>query len=323
MAGSYPDAPSRRMAWDADGTVAWLAYGQTYGADWQHVRPTFINELTSDQKWKLNSEDATNIKIQLTEHGPGIDNQTYAGMIFPEKRDLYGVYWYGPTTTGGAFQLYGGFYYIESSPDTTNAIDGTWTQFIPDIPYVQNVSDIKDYFRPWAPDIGHRVMILEPDSPALGQRGFHWIASSPYSLETAVVDLNLWHMYGEIPVSSTPDILLFIDEATGLEFDRPLDWGDVPRGASFEYQIRVKNNSATLTANSTVLSFEALTGPSDTWYSIKDYLGVYGSTLTITTVTPGATYPSAGPITIKLALAADAPLSVQDARLRMSGTVWT
>lgn len=319
MAGSYPDAPSRRMAWDADGTIAWFSTDQTGGVDWQHVRPTSIVEISATDKAKYNSEESSNISYELTRSGPGQDKQTYAAMIFPEHRDLYGVYWFGP---GGYWvsNNAGAFYDIEVSPNTTNGIDGTWSEFIPDISGTYGMSD---YWAQWSPDIGHRIMILEPTTPALGMRGFHWIADSPYSLTDAVMNLNLWHMYGEIPVSSTPDILLIIDETTGLEFHRPLDWGDTPRGASFEYEIRVKNNSSTKTASSTTLTFEALTGVSDTWYSIKDYLGTYGSSMSISSLAAGATYPSAGPATIKLTLANDAPLSVQDARMRLSGTLWT
>jgi hypothetical protein len=131
-------------------------------------------------------------------------------------------------------------------------------------------------------------------------------------------------MYGLISSGETPDRLLFIDDSTGLEFTEPLDWGDVPRGTTLDYDIKVKNNSGTLTANTNVLDFEALTGTSDTYYTIKETGGSFATTLSITSIGAGVTYPSgANVITVRLAVPDAAGFAAESARLFVSTVSWT
>ncbi len=106
MAGSYPDAFGRRMAWDADGTVA--LYVPTGGN---------ADEYTPAQADQVNSEEGADVNVGLTASGYNIH-------IFPELRDVVGFF----IAKNG-----GGYTTLETSVDTTNGIDGTWVQVLADV----------------------------------------------------------------------------------------------------------------------------------------------------------------------------------------------
>ncbi len=97
MAGSYPDAPSRRMAWDEDKTV--FMYGSTVAS--------------SGQRIEVNDEDY----VGWSPVGyPGGGEYFY--WFFPELREIDG--WAGRDSTNSALQN------VWTSTNTTNTVDGTW-----------------------------------------------------------------------------------------------------------------------------------------------------------------------------------------------------
>ena len=59
------------------------------------------------------------------------------------------------------------------------------------------------------------------------------------------------HLYGEKIAGQTPDDIIYInhDDTPGAEFTAPEDFGDQPLGTTVVRQFRVKNASATKTAN--------------------------------------------------------------------------
>lgn len=113
MAGSYPDAPSRRMAWDDDGSLGF--YGAT----------AFFSGA---QNQALNSEANANVSVGGSNYG----------IIFPELREV-----------DGWFFLHNGASYtsMATSTDTTNGIDGTWVTQLSSFPGWTASSDVRSNFR--------------------------------------------------------------------------------------------------------------------------------------------------------------------------------
>lgn len=220
MAGSYPDAPSRRMAWDADGSV-----GIARNAAFQST------ELTGSETAELNDEDNTASTYAVAGGG----SPHYVIVIFPELREIDGVF--AAAVAGiGAF---------EASDDTTNGIDGTWDTVTANMPDEETV-----FTR-------YRVGIVSAAETA--RRGLRVVGNQAL--------LQALHIYGTISPGETPDRLLWLDEATGLEFTAPRDYGDRPRGSSLDYELRLRNNSATLTANTIQYTAEDLFLGSAAWYT--------------------------------------------------------
>jgi hypothetical protein len=283
------------LAWDADGTV----FGQ-------FPSPSGIWTDRQANAAELNDEDDVTVNIK-----PVGSDLGYGAWVWPEARDLKGYFMATRTLdftfSGGEVQR------TEYSQDTTNGIDGTWTTIENNAPnpipsLVTSVS--------W----NYRLLIHSFDAP--NTRGFRYLGH--HGEVGPDRHRKAFHLYGLISSGSTPDRLLYIDDSTGLEFVEPLDWGDVPRGTTLDYDIKVKNNSATLTAATNLLDFEALYQSSDTWYTIKETGGSFAATLAIASIAAGVTYPTGGNvITIRLTVADAAALGLQAARLKLSTTTWS
>lgn len=224
MAGSYPDVPSRRMAYDADGSVVLRIDSDG----------DVLEELVAGDRAKLNDEtDTTAVAVTAGD---------WVAIIFPEVRELDGVFL---ATNGGT-----GMEDVSSSADTTNGYGGSWTV------EVANPSDA----------IGDTVVFQyyrdNIDSMAASsKRAIRAERSSGTNHITA------FHVYGEIAPGETPDRLLIIDENTGVEFTAAHDYGDIPRGSSEDIEIRLENNSSTLTANTVQYTCESLYKSSGSWYT--------------------------------------------------------
>lgn len=100
MAGSYPDSPSERMAYDEDSSV------QVFTLSWV-LQP----EATPAQKQELNDED------HVVAYNCSAIGSTYLATLFPELREVDGHF---ISTNGYQFQN------LSTSGDTTNGIDGSW-----------------------------------------------------------------------------------------------------------------------------------------------------------------------------------------------------
>lgn len=323
MAGSYPDAPFRRMAWDEDGTIFWWA-DSTAG---NRAVPPYASivlpgtEASVARKGKFNNEatltsaDWIQLNSTLIEVGG-----TAMYMIFPELRDIYGMnYWSMFGSLSGDYTDVSKPWDLQYSGDTHNGIDGTWIPI-----YAAQTYPVGSPYLLYSWDHWYRVGIVTTGFPLTGVRAIRW---HQYLREVHGGTPSNWdhiHLYGDKTTGATPDRLLFIDQDTGLEFTEPLDWGDVPRGTTLTHDIKVMNNSATLTANTILLDFEALTGLSDTWHTIKETGGAYGNTLSITSIAPTASYPSgADVLTIRLIVGDAENLGLQACRLQASTASWS
>lgn len=238
MAGLYPDAPSRRFAWDVDGTVHASRRVQKPGSatvdQWV--------ERSAAERQDLNDEDPDSGYTPIAGGGTGTVHHIL--WIFPELREFDG--WFlsaGAVTTPSTSN-------VETSPDTTNGIDGTWTTRISG--YSLGGDDLDSY----------RSVTSQAVNEIRAVR--YVLAANDNQAHRA---LRRAHLYGSISPGETPDRLLFIDEDTGLEYTAPIDFAEIPRGSSEDFEFRLKNNSASLTANTIQYTAESIYESSGDWYT--------------------------------------------------------
>lgn len=316
MAGSYPDAPSFRIAYDEDGTVMIemrSANDQPFGGDLAgRFNAMFLppTELVTADKEEFNDEDSV---TQRNSGGPGSPDWSYS-WIFPEKRDIFGFFGYA--AHNGAQRVKE----LESSTNSNNGITGDWVQ----LDDVVNTPDggLVD----WSVEQSYREFIEQVDST--GARSLR-VRMEPGKGAPSAADqchFKAFHIYGTIADSANPDRLLFIDDGTGLAYDEVQDWGDIPRGSVHDKKIRILNNSATLAATSNVISFEALYQAGHEWYTIRD--DSLASTLMSTSITidgpiaAGARYPVSTSLTLRLTVPDDEDLGPNSARLHLETGTW-
>lgn len=279
MAGLYPDVPGRRMAYDADGSVA-------------GVRPhdTPASDFGAGTKASQNSEQTSNILTVSAPQG----NPVWLYFIFPELREIDG--YFATHNTGSANAL-------QASGDTTNGVDGTWTTPI------ANVAEESDTFDRYRSGI-----------TSLAESSIRGLRAS-YTRGGANESFRQTHIYGTITPGQTPDRLLFIDEATGLEFTASVDYGDVPRGGSEDLEWRIKNNSASLQANTIQYTATDLYRGSAGWYTHTLPGGsTYQSTRQVASLAAATT---SGLIKTRRITPGDAGLGKHAARTHLNVDSWT
>lgn len=333
MAGSYPDAPFRRMAWDEDGSILWSA--PSLQATYTSVVTTQIVEYSVARKQKFNNEDE--IGNDSVNVGSFVAAQPFQAfqIIFPEIRDLYGIAYWCNATLAQADDIRNRRMpnHVEVSANTPNGVTGAWVSIFPgdweDATYPCHAPHDIYTWNYW-----YRIGIVnDAPLPVFGIRSIRWMQAPGENL----IGSASWHhihLYGDKSTGVTPDRLLFIDMDTGLEFQAPLDWGDVPQGTTLYHKIRMFNNSTTFTANDVILDFEALTGESDTWHSLRrvdDFInnnhegGAYAARYEIASMPPLTYYPtlSTDALFIRLIVADNEDVGPNASRLQAETTAWT
>lgn len=285
----YPPVPDNRMAYDLDGTVVVFVDGSSGNA---------ITKLSLAQIQAMNDESSTEY-LAFTGNGNYTD---YLCFIFPQHRNLGGYFSYYFTTSS-----FGGITYAhwEYSTDTTNGVDGTWT----DGGAIVNAG---------TQDLLYRSQIQAVT--ATGIKGFRF--RTDVSLVTAggfnthFVGL---HLYGEIPPSENQFLAIF-DPALNQEVSpNYFNWGDIPQSSNDIRTFRVHNYSVQ-TAKNVVLSFNDLTveTPDQASWHYLSLDGVnYFSTVNIGSLAPSFT---SGLIYVQRVTPANAQLSLGALRLVASAT---
>ena len=284
MAGSYPDAPGHRMAYDRDGSV--VVSVSSSGVS---------TELGSAQKRALNDEFGS------TTGGDGVSLSTggHLAVIFPEVRDLAAYFL-------SKYGSYGDPSGVQVSTDTTDGTDGAWSA-------VALAFSVTTTY-PVKPAYRQRIT----SAAASGIKGVR-VTMSAAGNPPSVYAL---HLYGA-PTSATGDRLDLwhptLDERLGAS---ALDWGNVPRGSSADRTFRIKNSSATLTASGITASLDALTDttPSVPGQHLLSYSGgAFAATASVGNLAPGAI---SGVVTLRRVIAADAGLGMWSARVIADATTW-
>lgn len=271
MAGSFPDPPGLRMAFDRDGSDVVTHNGS--------AAPT---SLVQADRQKINDESMT-ADVSLP------SGQNYLAIIFPNLRDLVAL---------GARFGDAGTYTVETSTDTTNGLDGTWTTL--------SGASSNTAFDPSG--VGHRTTWRALSASA--------IKAVRFTVSGLGADRKVYgvHLYGSIAAGETPDRLVFTDPLGNPLTAAFFDWGDVPRGSSADKAFKVKNNSTTKTATTVTVSIDALTDPTPS-VAAQYYLSLDGVTfsasLSIPSIAPGASVD----VTLRRVTPSSAQLSVWDARL--------
>jgi len=290
MAGSYPDAPNRRMGLDADGSILVAMNAQSNGSPGGPVTEIGGTNKTNsqDEQFDLNCYN------QLLASSDAV-----IGWIFPELREVDGIFMSSglANNTGNTVDV------VWTSGDTTDFITGTWTQ------------RIANYVDPAHNSIAYRQSIT-----SLAISNVRSVSARMQGGSFGRQSMQKYMLYGEISAGQTPDRLLWIDEITGLEFNLPLDYGDVPRGSARDREVRIKNNSGSLTANTIQITAEDLYLGSAAWYTFDIAGGGFASTRQIASLGSGAT---SGLITIRQIVPDATTLGVNSARAYANVSSWT
>jgi hypothetical protein len=256
MAGFYNDVPAQRFALDIDGTVfKTLDSAKTTLTDAQ-TASTLISDTDSDF-------------YQVTTEA---EAGRYFVVIFPELRDLIGYFIVLSGTGLTPFDL-------DWSSDTTDGMDGTWTNATTSWTYSTSISPT------------YRTQINSQPLPGIKALRFGCKSINTGNFTNDVFNIQLMHLYGSITGGQNPDRLRFwhasLDQEAGPAY---FDFGDNPVGTNKVIQFRVRNNSATKTANSIDLA-KASASYADvaTGLSFSNDGSTYSATLNIGDLAPGAT----------------------------------
>ena len=257
--GAFAAPIGYRMSYDTDGTSGfYFNSGASAPAEYN------TGELVT-----MNNESTDDVNVVFR-------TSRWHGLIFPELRNITGYYFnlrmdHNSLTVSN----------IQTSSDTTNGVDGTWTTRISAPDYDRSASD-NGFWR-------KRAVAISPLTNVKGIR-FYLYNYDYHSIRTL-------HFYGQIAPGENPDRLVFWKPSTlsDLILDPadldPGDGGDVTRGLTYDKTFRIKNNSSALTATDITVSREILTDntPSvEAMYSFSYQGGAFAPTVVIPSLGPGA-----------------------------------
>lgn len=293
MAGSYPDAPSRRMAYDSDGSVVVYRQGNVDtsvgnspapSVEADSPRPWLNLSLLADRQ-KLNDESTAT----YFNHSVNYAYWVFA-VLFPQKRELDGMWW----NVWQESQLE----YTYASADTVDGHGGTWTNINVPLRTSTVQSDYRDYITSIALNVQRAVRVYTRSGTA-----------GDYSRVYGM------HIYGTISAGETPNRVLFLDPNDGdAQFSKVLDFGDLPQSQTGVRTIKLKNNSSSYSINGVTLTAEDLSLNAGDWYTFSKSgsSATYSSTLSVGNMAPGGTQL----VYMKYVVPIAETLGVQAARLK-------
>lgn len=212
------------MAYDRDGTVV-----ARVRLDTATITPLTVGEVAN-----LNRETGTYV---FTNSDAG---SWRIAFVFPELRDVVAIT-AGKSPTSGVQQPVPGL--LVKSTDTTNGFDGTWTTVL----------------NPWTAtansDETMRTDIQTAVASGIKGLGFNITPGAGFNNR----HIGPIQIFGSITAGQNPNRLRFWQTAVDAEIaPAHFDLGDVQQGTQQTVAFRIKNNSATLTAQSIGISTEAL-----------------------------------------------------------------
>lgn len=292
MAGSYPDAPSRRMAWDGDGTVGLYSQHATGGTGPSGGGFGSVPWTQSSQgAMEAGNDENIATFYRSMQVGGTSDGYVLVCFLFPEKRELDGMYINRNTDANANRWVY-------KSDDTTNGIDGIWDNTTAGFSTSSSPPDYRDSITSMA---FSSVVAVKGNMGATGTN-----------------DLVQWrsiHIYGEISPAETPDRILFLDtENSDAEFTKVLDFGDVPRGQTTTRTFKIINNSASKTINTIQVTAEDLYLNAGDWYEFGNDGISYQGTYAVGNLANGAEET----IYLKQIIPGGETLGVQAGRIKVS-----
>lgn len=228
MAGSYPDVPGRRFAYHLDGTL--MVYRNASGA---------IVDVSANMA-DLNDHDNTNALVVTNESS--MAGNRHLTFVFPELRNIDG-YFIHAIQTSGNFVIEA----VETSVDTVDGSGGTWTQ----------ASAAWTDASSLAPTWRNSITPLSASGIKAIRFRYNWnTTSSGRQIEWRAV-----HLYGSVVTGQNPNRLRAwhptLDQEVGAAY---FDFGDAAQGTVQTKQFRLRNDSASLTANNISLSQDNTNG---------------------------------------------------------------
>lgn len=223
---TYTALPDRRMPYHRDGTV--VAYSTLTALD--SFALGVAGYLSGAERIELNDADLVTVG---TLGGGARNNNRAVWFFFPELREVSAY------SIGHVYDVAGGAVTIQGSNNSTNGMDGTWEDAALGGTGLYETSATDG----WRSTIG-----------TISFTGPKRVVRIKLATVGSVGGEGTWpliHLYGEKAAGETPDDLIFVDHDTtpGAEYTAPEDFGDRPLGTTLVRQFRVKNTSATLTAN--------------------------------------------------------------------------
>lgn len=298
--GYYPDPPSRRMAFDADGTRVFFTTGNG----------SSIGEANTSIKMAMNSEgNGSSYDTSDT-----VGNGGYTCFIFPQKMNITHFYCRFDRTymyadpSGGVIQW---------SNDTSSTVDGNWTTVASS--YSANEGDTEG-----APSFRTRLNSL----PVVGIKALRFQMLGNYSGINGSKRIYTWHLWGHKAAGETPDRVDFCD-IEGSELVQDLDFGDQPRNTDRIWTptttqnlgsgLYLRNRSLTKVANDISIVYETNTGPMQNLLSLSKDGASYGTQISFAQIQP---QEIVGPVYVKHATQAGTTLGMWASRLRLKVGSW-
>ncbi|WJN62628.1 hypothetical protein [Streptomyces phage phiScoe10] len=289
--GNYPFATSHRMALDVDGT-------QTVFINTSNV----VTAVSAAEAVKLNAEDDSIVWRSL---GAGADRLVH---VFPEPRDIDGIF-----LNSGGSNSYDGVALgttIDISTNTTNGLDGTWTNAVPYTNRPGATATVPAYRTQYQP------------LPAAGVKGIR--VSFAKTTGYSEFQVRAFFVYGSIAAGQNPDRLAVwhgsLDERVSPAY---FDFEESARNSQKALTFRVKNLSPTKTSNGTTVNVETLSDANPTLigqFAVSLDGNTYSTSVNVGNVAPGAT---SAPVYIRCKPSVNAALGLWALRLKAAATSWS
>lgn len=259
----YTAVPDMRMPIDADGTVCYYrVQGSSAAATFPNGPTTLISQANL---LELQDLDNTGVSGMSGYENANPANSTLAvWAFFPESREVTAHFScettsvpYSPAET------------LQGSSDSTNGTDGTWET----ASFPSGIAHTNYNFDNWRASI-------KPVSFTGPKR----VVRDGVGSNVGGATLSMWHWYGEKAAGQTPDDVIFInhDDTPGVEFTAVEDFGDQPLGTTVVRQFRLKNTSATKTANTVNIQCN------DGYFALSEDNVNWVATINITSLSAGA-----------------------------------
>ena len=197
-------------------------------------------------------------------------------FIFPQLRDISNYVYVGNGQPTGSSAIRGR---VQTSTDTTNGVDGTWTTLEANFRSSNYGLTVPPYYR-------------SSISPAAmyGVKAVRFESAQYFYGDS--LNIAALHLFGSYTSGETPNRLELwhptLDQrVSGGHFD----FGDKLQSTTTDISFRVKNQSSGQTANTIVVSIETLTDlspPSTGNYALNLNGGSFAATQTISSIAPGA-----------------------------------
>jgi hypothetical protein len=250
---------------------------------------------------------AAELKVMNNENSGDVVNRSGNNwvMFFFPKRVTITHYFADAGAFGGQYRFIST---VETSEDTTNGYDGTWTG--------RGSISHRGTAIP-----GYRTLVAAVPQPLVNVKTMRVLMS--HSAQLSSSQIATLHLYGKR--SEDSDRLEFWHPTLNQPLsDSPahLDWGNRPRGTSESRQVRVKNVSNLVTATNITVGMEALTDANPTFVSQHQFAyegGPLGAAAVIPSLAPGEI---SGLVTIQQSLLATAVLSLWTQRIYATAGGW-